>query len=301
MRIFTTAVLLGVCIASVALGQNARQDYVWARTSAAPITVDGVLNEPGWAMAESIHVQYGAYNALPGSGWHTENTHPTATLDPTDAWIKFLVSGDSLYIALIAKDSSIGSGPFNRKDGVLMNLRHKSPMGSIATIPANNSHRSFEMFYSWWDLDTTRRALGAKPGYDGWTGGHRDSIQGTDGNLTYHNYTGLTGLVKRLIWDGATTVQGEQNRDTTDAGAPAFDQGYVMEIKLNTSLLGYSPSTGDTIMWSMTIYDADWRWPIDSSKVSGNRVWVQCPWGNAADRGHLNILASPGVDRKSVV
>jgi hypothetical protein len=36
-----------------------RQDAVWARTTTTPITLDGVLDEPDWAVAESLHIYYG--------------------------------------------------------------------------------------------------------------------------------------------------------------------------------------------------------------------------------------------------
>ena len=43
-----------VCVAALpAFGQAVRQDAIWARVSPTPITLDGVLDEPGWAAAET--------------------------------------------------------------------------------------------------------------------------------------------------------------------------------------------------------------------------------------------------------
>jgi hypothetical protein len=78
---------------TLAYGQRRAPNVLWARSTAgASITLDGVLNEPVWAKAESIRVQYGKTSGLiSGSGWRKEvGVDPT---DPTDAMLKFLVSG----------------------------------------------------------------------------------------------------------------------------------------------------------------------------------------------------------------
>ena len=44
-----------VCAAHPALAQAPRKDFIWARSTAgASITLDGVLNEPAWAKADSV-------------------------------------------------------------------------------------------------------------------------------------------------------------------------------------------------------------------------------------------------------
>ena len=44
--------LIGVAFACAASAQPVRKDAIWARsTNGAPITLDGVLNEPAWAVA----------------------------------------------------------------------------------------------------------------------------------------------------------------------------------------------------------------------------------------------------------
>ena len=48
-------------------------------------------------------------------------------------------------------------------------------------------------------------------------------------------------------------------------------------------------------MHSLSIYDADYQWPLDTAKQAGNRVWFQCPWGNAAAYNHVRIYARPDV------
>jgi hypothetical protein len=47
-----------------------RQDIIWARSTAGEtITLDGVLNEPAWAKAESLQVVYGTKGPIPSSGY----------------------------------------------------------------------------------------------------------------------------------------------------------------------------------------------------------------------------------------
>lgn len=297
MRASTLLLCVVVFVPSIVTAQMIpRQDYVWARTSTAPITVDGVLNETVWSKAESVQVVFGQPGLMPGSGWHQEGT-PFPS-DPTRATLKFLVWGDSLYVAVVVKDSSVGGGPFNRMDAFLMNLRDKEPTGAPGVFINPMYSRSFEFFYGWvteeW-ADPATGAVGADPGYFGFVDGNRDSVQRS--HWAYPDAEMGVGLKKRQIWDARTTVQGLANSDTTSGGQRAFDEGYTTELKFNLALRGYNVTRtgGDTVMWSISIYDADWRWPIDSARTTGNRVWLQNPWGNAANFGHMKIIANPSV------
>ncbi len=108
-KLFTMAVSVLLLVSMTAYGQMIkRTDAVWARTTTATITLDGKLGEAAWASAESLRVQMGKDNGMPGSGWYWENGLKP-NLDPTDATVKFLSKGDSLYVAVVCKDKSIGS------------------------------------------------------------------------------------------------------------------------------------------------------------------------------------------------
>jgi hypothetical protein len=48
-------------------------------------------------------------------------------------------------------------------------------------------------------------------------------------------------------------------------------------------------------MYNISIYDADWQWPLDTVKFAGNRTWLQGPWGNGNGHNHLRIFARPTV------
>ncbi len=268
------AIMMVVCVAlfgATAYGQMiSRTDAVWARTAPSPITVDGQLNEAAWGAAEAITIVYGRDNGMPGSGWFKENGLD-APLDSTKATVKFLVQGDSLYVGITALDKSVGGGPFNHFDGILSNIRRKEqtdrPVGSG------------EIFYAWVK--------------EGWA----DSLADQQGRMPF--FGGSWGSSPyfprpdslRVIWDAATTVQGTQNNDAD------VDVGYTMEIKINLKARGYNVTqpAGDILMYSLSIYDADYEWPLDTLRQAGNRVWFQCPWGNAAAYNHIRIYARPDV------
>jgi hypothetical protein len=257
------------------LGQPiTRTDAIWARTSTGAMTVDGIMNEPAWAMAESVHINYGVDNGMPGSGWFKENgADPT---DPTNATVKFLVRGDSLYVGIRANDQTVGGGTFNNFDGILANIRQKQQTGR----PVSPG----EIFYAWvkepW-ADTSADAPGRMPFFGGFWGSSPYDVR--------------PDSLSTATWGAATTVQGTQNDDAD------VDVGYTMEFKINLNTFGYNVSgvAGDIVMYSLSIYDADYKWPVDTAKQSGNRVWFQCPWGNAAAYNHVRIYSRPDVDEVS--
>lgn len=244
-----------------AFGQPARKDVIWARNTPQAITLDGNLNEPAWAAAESVAIRYGGPLDPPGNGYRLENgVQPT---DPLRATFKFLVHLDTLYMGVIVRDSSVGGGLFNQFDGLLMNMRnHASP---------NRPAPSFEYFYAWvtetWGCDTVAGQVGALPCFMGWAAGDR------------------------TVWDARTVVNGITNIDATP------DVGYTMELRFNLRVRGYNVTRtqGDIIEFNVSVYDADWRWPVQPGRFSGNRTWLQGPWGNASWYNVLRIYARPDV------
>ncbi len=264
--LFAFALLLLFSLA--ANGQPiSRPDVIWARTSDAPITLDGVLSEAAWAQAESLHVIYGEEpSPIPGSGYAKEGG--VDATDPTHATLKFLVQGNSLYLAVIAPDSSVGGGPWAKFDAMLMNIRNAADAGR----PAG----SFEYFYGWvaesW-ADPNTANVGAAPGFFGWAS--------TD----------------RTVWDAVTVVDGITNDDA------APDKGYITEFKFDLAVRGYDATAaeGTIIPFNFSIYDCDWFWPLNEDKHSSNRVWVQGPWGNNSAYAVLQIHANPGITLTSAL
>ena len=270
-------VLLATLGAAVpALAQTARKDYVWARsTNGAKITLDGNLNEPAWAVAESVHVQYGVDAGIPGSGWRPESG--ILPIDPTYATIKFLTEGDSLYVSFFIKDKSIGgSNLFNRFDGLLMALKdHSAP---------NRPSPPSEYFYTWWFPEDSIAALmpGRLPNFRGrWTG---------CGDSPTPDCTRPRTDAEKKAWDAAIQVFGTTNTDATDDG------GYIVEMKFGLAVMGYNitQAIGDIVEWNVSIYDSDWFWPFQPI-FSANRVWFENPWGNAAWYHNVRVHCRPNV------
>lgn len=279
-KLSTMAVVALLLVSVSAFGQmTKRPDAVWARTTATAITLDGKLNEAAWAVAESIRVQYGMSSGDPGGGWVFENGVKPPT-DPTDATVKFLVYGDSLYISVLCRDKSIGAGFWAHNDALLMNLRYAQATGIQGTPTRDwNTQQNYELYYGWvaegW-ADTTTRNIGALPAFLGWSGSayvhpRPDSL--------------------RKIWDAATFVQGITNSDTV------ADVSWTTELVFNLKEWGYKPKQvgGDIAMWNMAIWDNDYEWPMDTLKQSSNRTFLQGPWGNASSLSHLKIFMRSDV------
>ena len=267
-----TALLLSVLCGLVppALAQAPRTDVFWARRATSPITLNGVLNEPVWAQAESMRVQYGINAGDPGSGWKPEAG--IAAGDPTNATLKLLTFGNELYLGARIRDKSVGgSKDFNRFDGLLMCLKdHSDP---------NSPKPPAEYFYVWWyPASTDPQPAGQSPNFVGrWAPDPQMPAPRTAEQIAN--------------WDAVTVVHGVSNSDTPD------DTDWTVEMRFNLTAMGYNITQpkGDIVEWNIQIYDCDWFWPQDLSKFSSNRVWWQSPWGNAMWYDELHVYCRPNV------
>lgn len=277
---FTVALVAGALLVGSlpAAAQAPRQDVVWARnTNGAPITLDGHLNEAVWAQAESVLILFKQDNGIPGSGYKYEAG--VAPYDSTRAMLKFLTAGDYLYIAARMPDQSIGGGnTWARFDGLLMNLMdHSSP---------NRPVPPQELFYVWWDENGSGpNGPTSVPAFiSGNTGGKY-----SDSAYAARNPTQIAN------WDAVTFVDGTPNTDA------ANDVAWTVEMKINLATSGYdiTRADGDTVEWSIQIWDCDWNWPIDGTRFASNRVWWQNPWGNTSWYNEVKIHARPSVNVSS--
>lgn len=257
-----------------AAAQAPRQDIIWARNAqSATITLDGHLNEPVWAQAESVQILFKRDNGIPGSGYKYEAG--VAPTDSTAATIKFLTKGDYLYLAARLPDKSIGgANDFNRFDGLLMTLMdHSSP---------NRPAPPQELFYVWWDQNGTGpTAIDALPTF----------ISGNTGSKFADSAYAVRTATQIDNWDAKTWVQGHSNTDAVE------DTAWTVEMKINLATSGYNitRAEGDTVEWSIQIYDCDWFWPIDGNRFASNRVWWENPWGNVSWYNEVKIPARPSV------
>jgi hypothetical protein len=268
-------IVVSLLLVTVAFAQ--RTDVKWARNTTETMVVDGNMTEASWAAAESVKIRFGVDNGIPGSGWFKEGG--VNLTDSTNATVKWLAKADSLYVGIRALDRSVGGGLFNRFDGILSNIRQRQQTGR----PVGAG----EIFYAWvsetW-ADTTCKRRGALPAFLGPWGS-------TSGGVSVPRSDSLS----RATWFAATTVQGISNSDT------ANDVGYTMEFRINLRTFGYNvtAAAGDIVMYSLSIYDADWQWPLDTLRFGGNRAWYQCPWGNNNAYNTTRIHVRPDVTTTS--
>lgn len=280
-RVTLLAVLCAasLTLAVTALAQTPRKDAIWARSTAgAPIVLDGNLNEPEWALAESKSLNYGVDAGIPGSGYKPEGGFlPT---DPTRATVKFLTNGNFLYMGIVLPDASIGgSKNFNRFDGLLMAIKDHLSAGR----PAG----PVEHFYVWWDNDalaTDPQAPGKQPAFAGGA---------FAANPSYSPRT----PAQIAAWDAVTIVHGVSNQD---AGGP--DTDWTVEMKFDLTATGYNITQpqGDIIEFNLSIYDCDNYWPIVPINLAANRVWWQGPWGNSSGYNEVRIYAKPAITVNTV-
>lgn len=266
LRIFF--VLLLFSAAAYAQYPN-RQDAIWARTTTETITLDGVMNEPGWASAEVLQLNYGQVGKLPTSGY-TFEFNETGVTDPTHATIKFLVKGNQLYLGFNIPDSSVnGSIDWARWDGILMSIKNKSK----ATRPASAG----EFFYTYWYVNTPQYNVPGGPA----------RFIGTWGNF---NDTSRTDA-QRAVWDGASVVVGGQ---ANDAGR---DQAWNVEMRISLDTLGYNLTRpeGDIIMLNFSIWDCDYLNEGVPGTINTTRTHFQSPWGNTNADNVARIHTRPDV------
>jgi hypothetical protein len=275
----TTLVLAGTLGSQAAvLAEEPRKDVIWARRSLNPITLDGNLNEPGWAQAESWTIRYGMDAGIPGSGWKVEGGLANPT-NPTFATLKFLTFGNQLYLGATVPDSSVGgSSGFNRFDGFLMALKAHDDAG----FPKPPS----EYLYSWWyPTLPDPQPPGQSPSFKGRWATEPPGTPRTPEQIA--------------AWDARTVVNGLSNSDAT------VDQGYTVEMRFNLEPMGYNITQpgGDVVEWNISIYDCDWMWPNppNNPRLAYNRVWWQSPWGNAMWYNEVRIHARPEITVNSPV
>jgi hypothetical protein len=277
MKRFTTLAVscaTACMLAATAGAQPPRQDAIWARsTGGAPIVLDGKLNEPQWALAETKVIDWMTDTGIPGGGWKPEGGFLPS--DPTHATVKFLTQGNNLYMGVVLPDKSIGGSiSFNRFDGLLMSIKDHTS--------TNHPAPPTEIFYVWWNTDPTAsdpQPVGQQPVF---AGGGPFAAQ--------PSYAPRTPAQINAV-DAVTVVKGITNTDA------AQDTSWTVEMKFNLSALGYdiTQTQGDIIEFNLSIYDCDYFWPLVPINLSANRVWWQGPWGNSPGYNEVRIYAKPSV------
>ncbi|MGA9120254.1 MAG: T9SS type A sorting domain-containing protein [Bacteroidota bacterium] len=251
-RLFLLFAVCVVATTSLFAQFTPRKDYVWARdisAAASPtITVDGMLSEAVWAQAESVLVTYGAIDGNPGSGYKITNGTGTPT-DSTRAVLKFLVdkTTNTLYIAVIAEDSSIGGAGWENSDGILGGIYERA-----AREPNLGITLQRDIFISFVDSSAPNATFNFKGG----------------------------NLPSRGVITAAGTIDGTANIDTNASGVATYDKSWTLEMAVSLDSLGYNANTAttDEVQMCMDIWDADW---VHGGKSGiATKAWWGNEWGN---------------------
>lgn len=258
-----------------------REDVVWARmVPAGTITLDGNLTESAWNNATTVNLVYGQQNPLPTSGWRPE-FQENVYWDKTNATVKFLVTSDNkLYLGFNIPDSSVGGvGDWARWDGILMSIKDKKSTGRPAA--------PVEYFYTWWyasiNIPNFQIVPGMPPRFIGRYGTWGDTARTQQ---------------QRDAWDAAYTVtNGLSCRDVLPNNALENDGAWIVEMKIDLTVLGYDVTKpqGDVVALNFSIWDGDWIWANNPSRVAAARTWFQSPWGNVNAINAIRIYARPDV------
>ena len=240
-----------------------RSDAVWARATTETITLDGVLDEPGWSQAESIVLEYGERAGDPGSGYVAEQGQMPPP-DPLMADVKFLVRGNQLYVGATVQDESIGGDGFPTFDGFLMKFREPAMRNDLIREALVT-----EYFYAW-------MGFGQPP-----VPGDTPKFLGPYGDRS------VDANVAR--WDAASMVDGTANDDSDT------DESYTFEMRFDLDILGYDATQagGDQVAFTFSVYDVDGFFPFNDAEFSVSRVWWQSPFGG--EYGVGRVFVDPAV------
>ena len=249
-RLLVIVACLSLLSASLIAQFSPRKDYVWARDVAgATMTLDGKMSESVWTKADSIVIKYGQNDGTPGGGWKIMNGSADVN-DGQNVVVKFLTdkAHNTLYIGVVAKDSSVGGSGWENSDGILAGIYDRTHLATNLTT----LHRDI---FPVWGFDSASSAVGGSPQIGG----------------------ALPGAGIVYI---ATTVQGTANSDTNGSGGYVADTGWTMEMSVSLDSLGYNANsaTTDAVEMSICIWDADW--PASSARHIATKAWWGNEWGN---------------------
>ncbi len=217
-----------------------------ADAATAPV-IDGVLDEEAWAGAYTFPIKFGdaaIRNAYPGVGpWRSGqfqpdldndgNTPLPQVLDSADATIKMFFRGHYLYLAADVNDQLVqGTNVFDQIDGVRFTI------GDRVKVDGDN-RMQFQQ------LRVNFTPSGADSAFE-------YLAQMLDSSDTEY----------ALKLKGSTTVN-----DNTDV-----DEGYVIEMKVDLSYLGYPTDLGDHLLF-MGVMLADGDSFDDPANNYGTRTW----------------------------
>ncbi|MGB3543805.1 T9SS type A sorting domain-containing protein [Rubrivirga sp.] len=298
MNRFVTLLALVALTAPLALAQHPARtnngvftDQVFARDiGAADITLDGTLDEPEWANAETLTLQQGESDFWPGGGWQIQEGPAT---DPSEGTLRLLRKGNMIYVGLEVADESIGgSRNFFQHDGLVMSMsderrRDEDFARADTSFQANyfGIGNQTEFFYTW----LNRGVGGLEAGAD--SVGQAPTV---NGNINPDRGS-PDERIDTDVLEVSYTIDGVANDDFNGNATPTEDVGYVMEFSINAETLGFDLDSGEPFPITFALYDLDYAWPSDENLRSRNRAWFQNPFGNNFNFGVSYVVGDPSV------
>ena len=302
----TATLFAAVCLlAGTAAAQPSRtadgalKDAIWARdVGAATLTLDGNLNEPEWAQAQSIKLSQDGTQPtyLPGGGAAGRDAfNGTDPVDAGQAIVRFLRKGNVLYIGADVNDASIGGRrDFFAADGFVFALLNRArrealvyPEGEPVTN-ASAARGMSEIIYSWANVGPFATPVGSD------TVGIAPSLKGnaisdpSDGVVT----------AETMMKAGSVS-----NDDRNGTSVITADVGYTMEIRIDLGEFGYdfTQTSGDRMAFAVAFYDLDYNWPVGQDDLYQGRAWWMNFFANNLNQGTAFLYGSPAVTVSSGV
>ena len=241
--------------------KNAREDarYVRIMQGSEDVVIDGV-EDPIWAMADSVVLGYGQTAYLPSSGYSwKEGEHIPG--DSANVVFKCLYKNPYIYLLFKVKDKNVGGVDWEQSDGMIISFR--GYVGYVNNMLIQKTHdltghypwdyrfEHFPMFGWKWAGLSSQPAPGSQPILKG--------LSIVDGG-------GDTSLTR---WEQFTSVVGGLSYDSLD------DQGWISEHRMRIDSMGFNVN-GGVIPFSFCMWDGDGFMDSSATNNRFNKTW----WGN---------------------
>jgi hypothetical protein len=241
-----------------AVNKYAREDakYVRVMQGSEEVVVDGV-EDPIWAMADSVVLGYGQTSYLPSSGYNWKEGEHVAG-DSANVVFKCLYKNPYIYLLFKVKDKNVGGVDWEQSDGMIISFKGFIDNNGNAKTHDLTGHNPwdyriehFPMFGWKWAGLSSQPAPGSQPVLKG------------DGRVQGGGDTTLTQ------WMQFTSVVGGMSYDSLD------DQGWISEHRMNIDSMGFDVN-GDVIPFSFCMWDGDGFMDSSATNNRFNKTW----WGN---------------------
>ncbi|HSR18325.1 MAG TPA: T9SS type A sorting domain-containing protein [Ignavibacteriaceae bacterium] len=274
VSLLITAGLSNGLFAQWAQNKNAREDAKFARVlqGSEDVIIDGV-EDPVWAMADSVVVGYGQTGYLPSSGFNLQKGQLLPG-DSANAVCKFLFKNPYLYLLYKVVDQSVGGRDWEQSDAIIMAFKRYPTVHSWI----QNWDYRVEHFYTWlWIWDTTAVTVGEQP----WFRGSGEVGGGRQWKRTE---------AQKERWTAYTNVIGGTSNDSI------ADEGWISEHRIRIDSLGFDVN-GDVLPFSFSIFDADRFLDSTATNDAHNKAW----WGNEWNENwwYAAIFIDPAVTTAS--